>query len=138
MDLPHLTLDLRDRFRSQVVDHFLDGYADGQTPNPCVRCNGQVRFDAMLELASALGAPRLATGHYARVERDDRGPLVRAAADPAKDQSYMLARLRPEALERLWFPLGGLTKPEVRDIAGRAGLPVASKPESQDLCFLAG
>src|ERR687888_1260494 len=95
MDLPHLTLDLRDRFRSHVVDHFLDGYADGQTPNPCVRCNGQVRFDAMLELADALGAARLATGHYARIARDEHGPPVRAAADPRKDQSYILARPDP-------------------------------------------
>jgi tRNA-uridine 2-sulfurtransferase len=138
MGLPHLTLDLRDRFRSQVVDSFLDGYAEGRTPNPCVRCNGQVRFDAMLELADSLGAARLATGHYARVARDVAGPLLRAAADARKDQSYMLARLDPELLDRLWFPLGALTKPAVREIARRTGLPVAQKPESQDLCFLAG
>jgi tRNA-specific 2-thiouridylase len=138
MGIPHLTLDLRERFRSEVVDRFVAGYAAGQTPNPCVRCNGSVRFDAMLDLAEALGAARLATGHYARIARDSHGPLVRAATDPAKDQSYMLARLAPAALDRLSFPLGGLTKPAVRALARDAGLPVADRRESQDLCFLAG
>lgn len=138
MGLPHLTLDLRERFRAQVVEHFLDGYASGRTPNPCVRCNGQVRFDAMLDLAQALGAARLATGHYARIARDEHGPLVRAAVDSHKDQSYMLARLQPALLDRLSFPLGGLTKDAVRALARDAGLPVADKRESQDLCFVAG
>lgn len=138
MGIPHLTLDLRERFRAEVVDHFLDGYAAGRTPNPCVRCNGEVRFDAMLELADALGAARLATGHYARIARDRHGPLVRAGADPAKDQSYMLAKLDPALLDRLSFPLGGLTKDAVRALARDAGLPVADKRESQDLCFVAG
>ena len=104
MGIPHVTLDLRERFRSAVVDDFLDGYAAGRTPNPCVRCNGEVRFDAMLALADALGAARLATGHYARIARDEHGPLLRAGADPRKDQSYMLARLEPAQLERLSLP----------------------------------
>jgi tRNA-specific 2-thiouridylase len=138
MGIPHITLDLRERFRSEVVDRFLDGYAAGRTPNPCVRCNGEVRFDAMLELADALGAARLATGHYARIARDEHGPLIRAAADPRKDQSYMLAKLDPVLLDRLSFPLGGLTKGAVRALAREAGLPVADKRESQDLCFVAG
>jgi tRNA-uridine 2-sulfurtransferase len=138
MGIPHLTLDLRERFRAQVVEPFLDGYAAGQTPNPCVGCNGHVRFDAMLELADALGAARLATGHYARIERDREGPLVRAAADARRDQSYMLARLDPALLDRLSFPLGGLTKDSVRALARKAGLPVADKRDSQDLCFVAG
>jgi tRNA-uridine 2-sulfurtransferase len=138
MGLPHVTLDLRERFRADVVEHFLDGYASGETPNPCVRCNGQVRFDAMLDLAKALGAARLATGHYARIERDEHGPLVRVAADSHKDQSYMLAKLEPALLDRLSFPLGGLTKDAVRALARDAGLPVADKRESQDLCFVAG
>jgi tRNA-specific 2-thiouridylase len=138
MGIPHFTLDLRESFRVQVVDDFIAGYADGSTPNPCVRCNGLVRFDAMLALASSLGAARLATGHYARVARDEHGALVRAAADPAKDQSYMLARLDPAKLDRLSFPLGGLTKQAVRALARDAGLPVADKRESQDLCFVAG
>jgi tRNA-specific 2-thiouridylase len=138
MGVPHLTLDLREGFRAEVVDTFLDGYATGRTPNPCVRCNGEVRFDAMLELADALGAARLATGHYARIARDEHGPLVRAAADGKKDQSYMLAKLDPAMLERISFPLGGLTKDAVRQLARDAGLPVADKRESQDLCFVAG
>jgi tRNA-specific 2-thiouridylase len=138
MGIPHMTLDLRERFRAEVVDGFLDGYAAGRTPNPCVRCNGEVRFDAMLELAEALGAARLATGHYARIARDEHGPLIRAGADPRKDQSYMLAKLGPELLDRLSFPLGGLTKDAVRALAREAGLPVADKRESQDLCFVAG
>jgi tRNA-uridine 2-sulfurtransferase len=138
MGIPHVTLDLRERFRAEVVDRFLDGYAAGLTPNPCVRCNGEVRFDAMIDLASTLGAARLATGHYARVARDRHGPLVRAAVDPRKDQSYMLAKLDPALLDRLSFPLGGLTKDAVRALARDAGLPVADKRESQDLCFVAG
>ena len=138
MGLPHVTLDLRERFRAEVVDPFLDGYAAGSTPNPCVGCNGFVRFDALLALADALGASRLATGHYARIARDAHGPLIRAAADPRKDQSYMLAKLEPAVLDRLSFPLGGLTKDAVRSLARDAGLPVADKRESQDLCFVAG
>jgi tRNA-uridine 2-sulfurtransferase len=138
MGIPHLTLDLRERFRAEVVDRFIEGYASGLTPNPCVRCNGHVRFDAMLELASTLGAARLATGHYARVARDEHGPLIRAGADPRKDQSYMLAKLDPALLDRLSFPLGGLHKDAVRALARDAGLPVADKRESQDLCFVAG
>jgi tRNA-uridine 2-sulfurtransferase len=138
MGIPHLTLDLRERFRAEVVDQFVAGYAGGVTPNPCVRCNGYVRFDAMLELAQALGAARLATGHYARIGRDEHGPLIRAATDPRKDQSYMLAKLDPALLDRLSFPLGGLTKDAVRALARDAGLAVADKRESQDLCFVAG
>jgi tRNA-specific 2-thiouridylase len=135
MGLPHFTLDLRPEFRAGVVDPFLAGYAAGETPNPCVNCNGHVRLDEMLALADRLGAPALATGHYARVTADG---LLRAAADPAKDQSYMLAALSPASIARMRFPLAELTKPEVREIAARADLPVASRADSQDLCFLAG
>jgi tRNA-specific 2-thiouridylase len=135
MGLPHFTLDLREAFAAGVVAPFLADHAAGLTPNPCVRCNGNVRLDAMLAFADRLGAADLATGHYARVTGDG---LLRAAADPAKDQSYMLAALAPSSLARLRFPLGELTKPEVRELARAAGLPVADKRESQDLCFLAG
>jgi tRNA-specific 2-thiouridylase len=136
--LPHLTLDLEDAFRTTVVGEFLEGYTQGRTPNPCVRCNGALRIDAMIALADRLGAAALATGHYARVADDGEGPLLTAATDAAKDQTYMLSALAPESLARLRFPLAELTKPEVREIAARAGLAVAQKRESQDLCFLAG
>ena len=138
MGIPHLTLDVRDGFRGAVVDDYLAEHAAGRTPNPCVRCNGLVRFDAMLALAESLGAARLATGHYARIAWDEHGPLIRAALDGRKDQAYVLAKLRPEALRRIWFPLGELDKPSVRELARKAELAVAEKPESQDLCFLAG
>jgi tRNA-specific 2-thiouridylase len=140
MGLPHFTLDLREQFRAGVVDPFLADWEAGLTPNPCIRCNGNVRLDAMLTLAERLGARSLATGHYARVEEQDHpdGPLLAAAADAWKDQTYMLAALQPASLARMRFPLGGLTKPEVRRIAAEAELPVASRADSQDLCFLAG
>jgi tRNA-uridine 2-sulfurtransferase len=140
MGIPHFTIDLREEFRAGVVDPFIAGYAAGETPNPCVGCNGHVRLDAMLEVADRLGCATLATGHYARTAEpeDARGPLLRAAIDQAKDQTYMLAALTPESLARMRFPLGELRKPEVRAIAARAGLPVAAKVDSQDLCFLAG
>lgn len=140
MGVPHFTIDLREEFRTGVVEPFIAGYASGETPNPCVGCNGHVRLDAMLQLADRLGCQWLATGHYARTAEieDDAGPLLRMAADPAKDQSYMLAALSPASLARMRFPLGELTKPEVRRIAAGAGLTVAGKADSQDLCFLAG
>jgi tRNA-uridine 2-sulfurtransferase len=140
LGLPHFTIDLRSEFRAGVVEPFIAGYAAGETPNPCVGCNGHVRLDAMLALAERLGCDSLATGHYARVaELDDpRGPLLQAAADSAKDQTYMLSALAPSSLARMRFPLGALSKPEVRARAARAGLPVAAKADSQDLCFLAG
>jgi tRNA-uridine 2-sulfurtransferase len=138
MGLAHFTLDLRDEFRAGVVEPFLEGHRAGLTPNPCIGCNGHVRLDAMLDFAQRLGAGALATGHYARVAFDGDGPLLRAGADPAKDQSYMLAAVDPGTLGRLRFPLGDLRKPAVRELAARAGLAVATQAESQDLCFLAG
>lgn len=138
LGLAHFTLDLEESFRSRVVERFLDGYRNGTTPNPCIACNGSVRIDAMVELAERLGAGRLATGHYATVTRDGEGVLLAEAADPAKDQSYMLAGISLDTVARLEFPLAGMTKPAVREVAARHGLAVARKPESQDLCFLAG
>jgi tRNA-specific 2-thiouridylase len=135
LGLAHFTLDLRDEFRAGVVEPWLTEHADGLTPNPCVRCNGHVRLDAMLAFADRVGAATLSTGHYARRTQDG---LLRLAADPAKDQTYMLAALSRDALARLRFPLGEHTKTEVRALAGEAGLAVARKPDSQDLCFLAG
>jgi len=138
LGLPHVTLDLREEFRRAVVEPFVRGYAAGQTPNPCIRCNGSFRFAELFAFAKRAGAERLATGHYARiVERDGRLLLARAA-DERKDQSYMLARLDPRFLERLWFPLGEQGKEETRAEAARAGLEAASRAESQEACFLAG
>ena len=133
MGIPHLMLDLEELFRTRVVGEFVRGYAAGWTPNPCVICNGDVRIDAMLELADRLGASSLATGHYARVIDDGEGPLLAAATDEAKDQTYMLSGVRPQTLARLRFPLADLTKPRVRELAAAADLPVASKIESQEV-----
>jgi tRNA-specific 2-thiouridylase len=135
LGMPHLSIDLRAEFRAGVVDGWLTDHEAGLTPNPCVRCNGNVRLDAMLELGERLGAQTLATGHYARVEN---GGMLRMAADLAKDQSYVLSALAPSSLARLRFPLGAMHKDQVREVAGEAGLAVARKPDSQDLCFLAG
>jgi tRNA-uridine 2-sulfurtransferase len=135
LGMPHLSIDLRAEFRAGVVDGWISDHAAGLTPNPCVRCNGNVRLDAMLELGSRLGADTLATGHYARVHD---GRLLRVATDVAKDQSYVLSALAPETLQRLRFPLGAMRKEDVRELAARAALDVARKPDSQDLCFLAG
>lgn len=141
LGMPHLSIDLRAEFRAGVVDPWLADHGAGETPNPCVRCNGNVRLDAMLELGERLGSEMLATGHYARVEHGqatDEPPVLRMAADVGKDQSYVLCALEPESLARLRFPLGDLLKPQVRELAREAGLGVASKRDSQDLCFLAG
>lgn len=138
MGIPHFTLDLRPEFRDSVVGNYISEHGAGRTPNPCVRCNGTVRFDSMLRLADQLGAERLVTGHYAKVVHDGEGLLVSSASDSQKDQSYMLAALDPGVLEKVEFPLAELTKTEVRQLASKFILPVADSEESQDLCFLAG
>ena len=136
--LPHVTLDLREEFRRAVVAPFIRGYARGETPNPCIRCNGGFRFAELLAFARRVGAPRLATGHYARIVEHRGRRLLARARDTRKDQSYMLARLDPRSLERVWFPLGEQTKEETLAEAEAAGLEAARRPESQEACFLAG
>jgi len=138
LGLPHVTLDLREEFRRAVVAPFVRGYARGETPNPCIRCNGGFRFAELLAFARRAGASRLATGHYARIVEHRGRRLLARGADPAKDQSYMLARLDPDRLGRIWFPLGDQDKAETRAEAERAGLAVAQRAESQEACFLAG
>ena len=138
LGLPHVTLDLREEFRRAVVTPFVRGYARGETPNPCIACNGGFRFAELLAFASRAGCDRLATGHYARIGEHRGRLLLHRGADLAKDQSYMLARLDPARLERVWFPLGEQGKAETRAEAERAGLEVAQRLESQEACFLAG
>jgi tRNA-uridine 2-sulfurtransferase len=138
LGVPHVTLDLREEFRRAVVTPFVRGYARGQTPNPCTRCNGGFRFAQLLAFARRAGAERLATGHYARIVERDGTSLLARAADPAKDQSYMLAALDPKHLTRIAFPLGEQDKEATRAEAERAGLAVARRPDSQEACFLAG
>ncbi len=136
--VPHVTLDLRDRFRSQVVDDFVRGHAAGSTPNPCMRCNGSFRFDALADFADRVGAPRLATGHYARIVQREGHTVLARGADPDKDQSYMLARVPERILSRTWFPLGDQRKTETREQARAAGLAAAGRRESQEVCFVGG
>jgi tRNA-specific 2-thiouridylase len=140
LGLPHFSLDMRAEFRAGVVEPWLADHAAGLTPYPCVRCNGSVRLDGMLDLAGCVGAQRLVTGHYARIAVESEGdlPLLRRALDQRKDQSYALAALSRESLARMRFPLGELSKDQVRQIAEREQMPVARRPDSQDLCFLAG
>jgi tRNA-specific 2-thiouridylase len=138
LGVPHVTLDLREEFRRSVVEPFVRGYERGETPNPCIHCNGGFRFARLLAFAKRAGADKLATGHYARIV-EHRGRLLLARGlDPVKDQSYMLARVDPAKLDRISFPLGAQTKAETRAEAERAGLAAAGRAESQEACFLAG
>jgi tRNA-specific 2-thiouridylase len=138
LGLPHVTLDLRDEFRRAIVEPFVRGYARGQTPNPCISCNGSFRFAELLAFADRAGASSLATGHYARIVEHRGRRLLARAVDREKDQSYMLGRLDPAFLDRLAFPLGEQTKEETRAEARRGGLAAATRRESQEACFLAG
>jgi tRNA-specific 2-thiouridylase len=138
LGVPHVTLDLREEFRRTVVTPFVRGYARGETPNPCTRCNGGFRFAELLAFARRAGAERLATGHYARIVEHDGRLLLARGADATKDQSYMLAALEPRRLPRISFPLGEQDKEATRAEAERAGLAAARRPESQEACFLAG
>lgn len=138
LGFPHATLDLREGFRRAVVAPFIRGYGRGETPNPCMRCNGSFRFAALLAFARRIGAAKLVTGHYARLIEHRGSLLLARGADPDKDQSYMLARLDPRFLPRLWFPLGDQGKEATRAEARAAGLEAAARPESQEACFLAG
>jgi tRNA-specific 2-thiouridylase len=138
LGVPHVTLDLREEFRRAVVDPFVRGYERGETPNPCIHCNGGFRFGRLLAFARRAGADTLATGHYARIVEHRGRRLLARGRDPKKDQSYMLARLDPGRLGQISFPLGHQTKEETRAEAERAGLAVAGRAESQEACFLAG
>ncbi len=134
--LPHLTVDYSGPFLDEVINDFSHNYLAGRTPNPCVRCNGRLRFPALLELASLLGAATVATGHYVRIVRENGRHLLARGADQGKDQSYMLWALMPRFLERLSFPLGEMKKAGVRSLARDARLPAGGRPDSQDICFI--
>jgi len=136
LSIPHYVLDYEARFRARVMEDFADSYARGQTPIPCVRCNERIKFADLLDTARDLGADALATGHYVRRVEGSDGPELHRAADSARDQSYFLFRTSREQLSFLRFPLGGLSKDEVRALARELDLAVADKPDSQDICFV--
>ena len=134
MGLPHVTLDLRDEFKNLVIEYFVNSYLQGITPNPCIMCNKTVKFPFLFSEAGDNSF--VATGHYARIEKAGDRFLLKKGVDAKKDQSYMLWALPEKYLSRLVFPLGGMTKEEVREIAAAAGISVASKKDSQDICFI--
>jgi tRNA-specific 2-thiouridylase len=134
--IPHYVLDYESRFRAEVMDSFADSYMRGETPVPCIACNRTVKFRDLLKTARELGAEALATGHYVQRLLGEAGPELHRAADPAKDQSYFLFGTTPEQLDFLRFPLGHMSKRETRALAERFNLPVAEKPDSQDICFV--
>ncbi|RAN42103.1 tRNA 2-thiouridine(34) synthase MnmA [Hyphomonas sp. GM-8P] len=134
--IPHYVLDYESKFREQVMEDFADTYLAGSTPIPCIRCNQTVKFSDLLKTAKDLGADCLATGHYIRRTDGADGPELHRAADASRDQSYFLFATTREQLDFLRFPLGDLPKTEVRELADRFNLPVASKPDSQDICFV--
>jgi tRNA-specific 2-thiouridylase len=136
LDIPFYVMDVRESFKSQVVDFFMNGYASGITPNPCMQCNRHIRWEAMLEHSLSLGATHMATGHYARIETANGTHRLHRAIDRNKDQAYVLSVLGQAELSRTLLPLGNLTKPEVRAQAQEMHLAVSSRGESQDLCFL--
>jgi tRNA-uridine 2-sulfurtransferase len=140
LGIPYYVPNFRDEFASSVVDDFAAEYLEGRTPNPCVRCNQFVRFDGLIHRADELGIDFVATGHYARIDWDEarHEHVLKKAIDPSKDQSYMLHTLQQNHLGRIKLPLGGFTKIETRALAREFDLPVADKPDSQEICFVAG
>jgi tRNA-uridine 2-sulfurtransferase len=138
LDIPHYVVDEAEDFEKIVIDYFSSEYRAGRTPNPCVMCNERLKFGNLWDKARALGATHIATGHYAIIEHTGKGPVLRKGRDDRKDQSYFLFSLRREQLLRAMTPLGGMTKPDIRDIARDLGLRVADKVDSQEICFVPG
>jgi tRNA-specific 2-thiouridylase len=138
LGIPFYVANYQDEFKARVIDYFVEEYKRGRTPNPCVACNNHLKFDILLKRSLALGAKYLATGHFARIDRSGEVPVMRTGLDENKDQSYFLFGIPREALSRIVFPLGELTKEEVRDYALGMNLETAEKPESQEICFVEG
>jgi tRNA-specific 2-thiouridylase len=137
LGIPFHTLDAQATFREKVVEHFINAYREGDTPNPCIVCNQQVRWDILQSYADEIGASHVATGHYARLREDSSGRMqLLRGVDSSKDQSYVLYGLSQEHLSRTLFPLGEYHKSEIREVARTLSLPVSEKPDSQDLCFV--
>jgi tRNA-specific 2-thiouridylase len=136
LGIPFYVWDFAERFTEEVIEDFVEEYAAGRTPNPCLRCNERIKFEALLDKAIALGFDAVCTGHYARLSVVDGRPELRRSVDDDKDQSYVLASLTPEQLRHAMFPLGSSTKPQVRAEAAERGLSVAEKPDSHDICFI--
>jgi tRNA-specific 2-thiouridylase len=138
LGIPYYVVNLEEQFEKQVVKPFIDEYLAGRTPIPCTLCNNVIKFDRFIKLAASVGAERIATGHYARADRDPESGryLLRKGADEARDQTYFLFGLKQEQLARTQFPLGEFTKTQVRQTARRMGLPVADKGDSQEICFV--
>jgi tRNA-specific 2-thiouridylase len=136
LGITHYTVDMRGDFEKYVLSPFVSEYENGRTPNPCVVCNGYIKFPGLIRAADSLGCEYIATGHYAAIGNRDGHPVITAATDKAKDQSYFLYMLGENILSRLLFPLSGMTKPEIRALAEELNLPSASSPDSQDICFI--
>lgn len=136
LGIAHHTVDMRGDFEKYVLSPFVSEYENGRTPNPCVLCNGYIKFPGLIRTADSLGCEYIATGHYAAIGQRDGHPVISAATDKAKDQSYFLYMLGRDILSRLLFPLSGMTKSEIRALAEELGLPSASSPDSQDICFI--
>jgi tRNA-specific 2-thiouridylase len=136
LDIPFYQLDLEREFQKLVIDYFCTEYSHGRTPNPCIACNQHIKFGLLLDKALGIGAERLATGHYARIEPSASGYRLLKAADRSRDQSYFLYTLGQHQLEHLLFPLGELNKERVKELAAELGLPASSRRQSQDVCFI--
>ncbi len=139
LGIPHHVIDLQGIFQRKIIDYFCGEYGRGRTPNPCILCNRYIKFGALWEEVEKMGAAILATGHYARREKDKSGRyILKKGRDKNKDQSYFLCQLTQEQLSRTMFPIGNLTKEEVMEIAAELGLPARNRPESQEICFIPG
>jgi len=137
LGIPFMSIDMQKEFKDQIIVPFVEEYSKGRTPNPCIKCNTVIKFDSLLKwVKKELGIERIATGHYARIEKDENGIHLLKGTDPTKDQSYFLYEISPNLLKNIVFPLGGLNKDEIRRIAKENELPVAEKVDSQEICFI--